>query len=659
MSLRSSSLSLLAPFLASPALAAAVPQSPDRLDPVVVTAPALTEPLTVRLDPQAPVQPLPAQDGADFLKAIPGFNVIRKGGADGDPVFRGMGGSRLGILADGQNVLGGCGMRMDPPTAYIFPASFDSVVIRKGPQSVLQGPGASAGVVSFERSDERGASPSQHARASATLGSFGRNDQALDTAVYRKYGYAEVSGNRSASDDYEDGSGRLVHSSHERWSALAAAGWTPDEMTLVEVSFGLSDGEAAYADRAMDGVKFDRTTFALRAERSFETGVLRSLTARAYHAYIDHVMDNYTLRTFTPTMMMPGRSVSNPDRRTLGARVSAVLEGEALGHLEVGGDAQANRHRVRSTMNETMMPYEARSRVKDATFAQLGAFGEWSHALPADGRVVAGARLDAWEAEKPVAGLSRDETLPSGFARYEWERGAWTAYAGVGHAERFPDYWELVGGQPAKPNAAFLTEPELTTQFDTGLAFRRGAVEASVSLFAADIRDFILIQPTSATITRNVDARTLGGEAAARWSFAPGWRGEVSAAYVRGENRTDARPLAQMPPLEGRVGLSYAARAWTVGGLLRLVSEQDRFAAGQGGIVGQDLGPSDGFAVVSLNAAFRLNSHLSVSVGADNLLDADYAEHISRGGAAVAGFLPTTRVQEPGRLLWVRAEVSY
>ncbi|MCX6936683.1 MAG: hypothetical protein NTU80_02110 [Verrucomicrobia bacterium] len=37
----------------------------------------------------------------------------------------------------------------------------------------------------------------------------------------------------------------------------------------------------------------------------------------------------------------------------------------------------------------------------------------------------------------------------------------------------------------------------------------------------------------------------------------------------------------------------------------------------------------------------------------DNLLDATYAEHISRSGAAVAGCLDTTRVNEPGLNLWV------
>ena len=56
---------------------------------VEVTAPLPREPLVTVTDPKAPRQPLPAHDGADYLKTIPGFSVIRKGGTDGDPVLRG------------------------------------------------------------------------------------------------------------------------------------------------------------------------------------------------------------------------------------------------------------------------------------------------------------------------------------------------------------------------------------------------------------------------------------------------------------------------------------------------------------------------------------------------------------------------------------------
>jgi len=121
------------------------------LDPYVVTAAQTKQPLTIDIDPRAPAQPVPAHDGADVLKSIAGFSVVRKGGTDGDPVLRGMAGSRLGILVDGEAIYGGCGNRMDPPTAYVFPAAYDRVTIIKGPQTVLHGPGNSAGVVLFER----------------------------------------------------------------------------------------------------------------------------------------------------------------------------------------------------------------------------------------------------------------------------------------------------------------------------------------------------------------------------------------------------------------------------------------------------------------------------------------------------------------------------
>src|SRR5690606_7603753 len=219
-----------------------------KLESVVVTAPTMEAPLTVTTDPKAPRQPLPAHDGADMLKSIPGFSVIRKGGTDGDPVFRGMSGSRLGILLDGQEIHGGCGGRMDPPTAYIYPESYDRVTVLKGPQQVLYVPGSSAGVVLFERESKRMTEPGWSAQGSLTFGSFGRNDQYLEARGGNPDFYARANATRSDSDNYEDGDGEEVHSFYTRWSTSAALGWTPDDNTLIELSAGRSDGEAAYAD---------------------------------------------------------------------------------------------------------------------------------------------------------------------------------------------------------------------------------------------------------------------------------------------------------------------------------------------------------------------------------------------------------------------------
>ena len=123
------------------------------LSPVTVTGTQQQKANSITFNPKAALQPLPAGDGADLLQSVPNMSIIRKGGSSGDPLFRGLGGSRLSVNADDQFIYGGCGMRMDPPTAYIHPNSFDKVVVTKGPQTVTQGMGLVSGSVQFIRKD--------------------------------------------------------------------------------------------------------------------------------------------------------------------------------------------------------------------------------------------------------------------------------------------------------------------------------------------------------------------------------------------------------------------------------------------------------------------------------------------------------------------------
>jgi iron complex outermembrane receptor protein len=661
---------------------------PVKLEPIVITAASTQQPLLVPVDPKAPAQPVPAHDGADVLKSVPGFSVIRKGGTDGDPVLRGLAGSRLGIQIDGECIFGGCGSRMDPPTAYVFPTAYDRITVIKGPQTVLHGPGNSAGVVLFER-DLRRLDLSPHALlTSATGASFGRLDGVVDARSGNPSVQARLTGTFTRADDYEDGAGRAVHSAYERWSANATLAWTPDDHTAVEFTGARSDGEAAYADRSMDGVLFDRTNYAVQVRRENLSPLVTRAEARWFHNYVDHVMDNYSLRPFVPSMMMANPSVANPDRLTTGGLVQLTLAPVDGVTVTAGLDTQRNKHTVRSTMNQTTMPYGAMVRMRDAEFEQAGAFAEGSWLAAPGRRVIAGARLDRWTAEdprstvaismmssapNPSAGRERISELFSGFARYEHDLdGATpvTLFAGLGRVQRFPDYWELIKNESATSVSAFGTKPETTTQFDAGALYRSGPVEISVSVFAADIADYILVQSNVAkpagmmgsrlaVVTRNIDASTFGGEAALSWRFADHWKADASLAYVRGENDTDARPLAQLPPLEGRLALAYATTDWSAGGLVRLVAAQDRFAVNQGNIVGQDLGRSPGFAILSLNASRRFGQNYRLSAGVDNLFDKAYAEHISRAGSMVSGFVQTTRVNEPGRTLWLKLDSSF
>lgn len=655
----------------------------DWLREVIVTAPRMQSPLLLILDAKAPRQPLPAHDGADYLKTVPGFSVIRKGGADGDPVFRGMAASRVNLQMDGEQILGGCGMRMDPPTAYVFPETYDRIVIIKGPQTVLHGPGNSAATVLFER-DPPGFRQGQWRLHSSAVAAADRSDFVADLLLGDESFYGRVSGTRAEADDYEDGAGRTVHSRYRRWSANAELGWTPDENTRMALTAAQSDGEAAYADRAMDGVMFARDNVGLRFERDYGGEVLRRIEAQVFYNYVDHVMDNYSLRTFTPSMMMPNQAVSNPDRRTTGGRLAVEL-GKQHGLLAtVGMDAQENVHTIRSTRNQALAPYQALARVEDGKFRNAGVFGEITWPLSDAQRVVSGVRVDHWEArdsratlnigmgpgvENPSAGQRRSKLLTSGFGRWEHDSDALNAtfYAGIGHVERFPDYWELLSADRESVDAvnAFNTRPERTTQLDTGFVYRSSGLEFSLAAFYSRIDDYILIQSGFAkgmrtvSVTRNVDAATLGAEAGAAYALGAGWKLTGALAYTRGENETDDVPLAQLSPLEARLGVNYERDVWSVGMLARWVADQDRFALNQGNIVGQDLGPTDGFATLAINASWRPLQEVLLSAGIDNLFNRLHAEHLSRGGAMLAGYTQTTRVNEPGRTLWLRLSADF
>lgn len=646
---------------------AQLPAAEFTLDEIVVTASRMSQPLTVVTDPTRPQQPVPANDGASYLKNIPGFSMTRKGGTDGDPMLRGLAGSRLPVLLDGMDFHGGCGQRMDPPTAYVFPETYDKVTVIKGPQTVAYGNGNSAGVVLFDH-DRNNDLPGKSATASLMGGSFGRLDAVAGGKWIADQSHLEATLTHAESDDYEDGAGTKVHSAYQRQSANLLLGWKLDKDTRVDLDVIHSEAEAAYADRTMDGVKFDRDSYGLTLEKKNLSPLVGTLSARVYHSYIDHVMDNYSLRTKTVTNYM----ISNPDRETDGARVSTDLNLSAQTRFKVGADWRDDAHSIRylngTNMGATSLTnwYENYARQKDYASTTTGVFGEWTYTLADDRRVIAGLRHDNWDAERftttattstSLATASRN--LKSGFARYEQGLSGQpaTAYIGLGHNERPMDYWEAVNdnGLSASSNL----NPEKTTQLDAGLLWRGERLKGSVSVFYAKVNDYILALTT--TSNRNIDATRYGSEADLAYKLDEQLTVRGSVAYVHADNDTMGVPLAQTPPLEAKLGVDYKMGAWSVGGVVRGVAKQDRIDPGHGTIVGVDRATATpGFATLALNGSYKPNKQSLISFGIDNVLDKNYYEHISGTDAGVSGYLTdtTTAINEPGRFIWVKASVN-
>nr|WP_187265802.1 TonB-dependent copper receptor [Ottowia sp. GY511] len=686
--------------------AASANEAPSLPD-TVVTAVHDHSPAQIVADPKQPRQPVPASDAADYLKTIPGFSAIRSGGSNSDPVFRGQFGSRLPLLTNGTQMQGACPARMDSPSSYISPETFDTLTVVKGPQTVLWGPGASAGVVRFDRERPDFSDGPVHFTGTLQGASAGRNDQTADFEAGNDQLYLRATANRSHSGDYQDGRGQRVPSAWDKWNTDVALGWTPDAHTLVELSAGAGDGEARYGGRGMDGTQFKRESFGLRFEKQHITPWFAKLEAQIYRNQADHVMDNFTLREPPSTGMMAGGMASNVRRTTTGGRVAATLAPSDSVSVVTGLDFTRSPHDVRN--GTPMRPYSAQAWRRDARFNQTGVFAEANWRASPDTRWVGGLRLDradAWRYPADAGGMGggdmgghgmgdmgggmsgrsaaramdmgmprpvpapmasnhrQRKALPSGFLR--WERqlaeGA-TAYVGLGHVQRFPDYWELIspGNSAAgKGNAFGSLKPEKTTQLDVGVNWKSQDWQAWGSAYVGRVQDYILFNYQGmGSAVRNVNARTAGLELGGSHRLGDAWTVQGTLAYNWGRNTSDGRPLPQVPPLEAKMGLSYAQGPWSAGALWRLVAAQRRVAKGEGNVVGQDLGRSAGFGVFSLHAGYRINKQLKLAVGVDNLFDKTYAEHLNLAGNADFGYPGGTGINEPGRTLWLRADVKF
>lgn len=671
--------------LACAAVAAAPALAADALPEVVVTAVHDQSPVQVLADPKQPRQPLPASDAADYLKTIPGFSAIRSGGSNSDPVFRGQFGSRLPLLTNGTQLLGACPGRMDSPSSYISPETFDALTVVKGPQTVQWGPGASAGVVRFDRERPDFSAGNVRLRANVLGASAGRNDQTADLEAGNERLYLRATANHSHGQDYQDGDGRRVPSAWDKWNADVALGLTPDAHTLLELSVGAGDGEARYGGRGMDGTQFRRDSWGLRLQKHHLTPWLAKLEAQLYSNRADHVMDNFTLRTPPSTGMMAGGMASNVRRAVTGGRVAATLEPAEAVSLVAGVDFLRSPHEKRSGTPSSS--YASQPWQRDAKFSNAGLFTELAWQASDTTRWVSGLRLDraqAWRYTASTGGgmgggmggmhdgapatptTTTDHrsrhALPSGFVRWEHAlapQGA-SVYAGLGHVQRFPDYWELIS--PANSATAFATlQPEKTTQLDVGARWQGPGWQLWGSAYLGQIRDYILFDYRTAgsAQVRNVDARTAGLELGASRQLGSAWTLQGTLAYAWGRNTTDGRPLPQMPPLEARLGLDYAHGPWSAGALWRVAAAQRRHADGEGNVVGRDLGASAGFGVFSLNAAYRVNARVKLTAGVDNLFDKTYSEHLNLAGNAGFGFPGNVRINEPGRTLWLRADLAF
>ncbi|WP_394908312.1 TonB-dependent receptor domain-containing protein [uncultured Helicobacter sp.] len=595
---------------------------------------------------------IPSNDIAKSLTYIPGFAMTRKGGGGSEVYYRSQGGSRLPILLDGGMLNGGCGGRMDTTLTYLFSQNYDTLTILKGPQDVRYGALVAGGLL-FDRQSVRLESHTFKANANVLYGSFGHLDFNASALAGGKYGSLGVIVSDYSSKNYKAANGKYVHSAYDRQSVSVIGTLTPTQNTLLELSTDVSRGEAAYADRGMDGRSFDRMSFMLKFQQRFSPKI-PLLDIRAWHNSIDHIMDNFTLRPNDTQNF----SINNPKRTNTGGKIELTLRPNEWLKLYVGSVYNHDIHHLRqSSANNTPNADEMLAHspfTPNFRFQNIGVFTQGEVLGDSHYGVFFGLRYDALQTLRFSTNTSRWDHLLSGFGRYEYYVGDTTFFVGVGVAQRGADFWERtkIGGM----NLA----PETNTQLDFGAIYEYGDVRISALGFYSVVWDYILLHYGASTSAFNTDAMLLGGELEARYTFFDTLAVYGSISYTYAQQLKTHTPLPQIAPLTAQLGVSLQKNGWLARLDLYSNAAQHRYALDYGNVVGKDLGASAGFYTLSLYGGYQYK-RVSLLLGVENLTNTFYAYHLSRNSVAINAFdnPVNTRVYEPGRNFWLKVQTHF
>ncbi len=642
----------------------------------------------------------PETDGGDYLRGTVGVSAGRMGGHGVDPVIRGQKQNQINILNDGAAQFGACPNRMDPPTSFVNLDTYDRVTVLKGFASVLYGAGGTGGTVLFERDPVRLSEWTTKGRASA---GYETNGSTRRASAYGLAGDAWGSIHADATyveaGNYEDGDGNSVATAYDQWHGGLGLALTPSSGRYF--SFNVERDrvtDALFPGAGMDSPLSDSVKLSGKGIFDLD-GMVSRVRLEAYGSLVDHEMDNYSLRRFTA---MRARAVDSTSDTYGGRAIAEMTLGSV--DLSVGADMQRNEREALRFDGATPANVSILQNLlwPDVAITQVGFFGEGVVPLGEASGLKIGLRYDnvTSEARKadvvtqvsPMAGgvfqsantmylthygltaSRRTDHNVSALVRAETDvSDLTTLFAGISHSMRSPDATERylanymgTGGAASWVGNPGL-EPERHVQIDTGFSTDGGAWGLSGSVYVDRVQDYVLrdrarAQPgiltsnVNTTIYRNVRATLAGGELEGRHMFAPGWEALVGLAYTYGQNETDDRALAQIPPLEGHAEVRYRGSDWMAGARVEAAASANRIDADPQTGSGLDAGETPGWMTLELFGEYALTTNFKVEGGVTNVLDADYAYHLNRedifSGTSV-------QVDEPGRSAFVKLTVSF
>lgn len=671
----------------------------SNLDEVIVTAPAVNN-FSDKQNIQDIKNFTPIyffSDGADYLKSIPAITSGRFGGHGLEPFIRGQSQNRLNIIADDSFTFGGCPNRMDPPASYVNINSYDDIIITKGYQSVLNSFGATGGTIEFKRNKpnikENSISGNLANGYDSNSNSWNSN---LNITAGNQKNYVRAHGSIKDANNYEDGDGNEIRSSFNEKSGGFKIGYTPNNDHFY-LSYDIHEiKDSLFAGSSMDSPLSQNQTFKAGFEKKFDSGLVKNIDFNAYTSFVDHEMDNYSLRT-PPANNILRRVDSKSNSFGSKLKTDLSFKDHLINTLieyrfnnqdadRYQGSSMSNVNNLQSIMwpdiasNEVGLAAQTIKKISSLTRLKFGVRYDYVNVdfRRAD-QVASVSGLSANDLYQQFYGYqasTQTEHNFGGLIRYEYDlNDKSTTYLAISRSVRTANATErglashmvMMGNNLSWVGNPHI-KPEKHHQFDIGYIIKEKDFNIDVSAYINHINDFIfrdsaraqdgiLINATNADIYRNIEALISGFEIAGKLNILNNLEIFGDATYTYGKNISNHIPLSQIPPLQGKLGFKWQAYEYLgFSSNMRWAMKQSRVDNDPAIGSGLDVAKTSGYAVFDLEAKITKLKPIEFSLGISNLFDKKYANHLNRSNISD----PTQfQVNEAGRSFYLKANLIF
>lgn len=260
----------------------------------------------------------------NLLNTLPQVTMIKRGNYALEPTIRGLNAGQINMTIDGMQMFGACTDKMDVISSYIEPTNLERIELSTAPDGNQTGSSIGGGVnfrlmraqlnASQKFSGSVGVGYQTNANYFQTLGKFQYSTKRWAILVNGIY--------RNADNYHASGRKEILFSQFEKWNAGANLAIALNENNRVYLDYIQDEGyNIGYPALTMDVGYAKAYISALTHRYENANKALRSIETKVFFNYIDHTMDDSP----RPKEMVPIRMDMPGTSRTFGAFSKAEI----------------------------------------------------------------------------------------------------------------------------------------------------------------------------------------------------------------------------------------------------------------------------------------------------------------------------------------------